>query len=789
MKLRLHHILLLFLLFYCIHAAFASSLEHDVPMGVIRGEKARIEVLSTGIEHTIHDMRVFYRELGNQEYQQMPMKREGYIYFADIKTDNTTSGQMEYYLAYEGNLGNIGTLPELNPQMRPFVFQIAPARTIQEPVDFEIVILSPISEDVVRNDEVLVAVSVMGGESQIDYSLSKLYMDEVDVTVSMEFSEGLLTYVPDQVRVGRHNVLLELYDINGELLTTKEWAFRAIQGEDRARDVNVRGSFFLDNRYQNISDESDNFLRGGGYLRGNYGNLDFYTRLLLSSDESADTQPVNRFTGELQYNFSPRTYIYFHGGDFIPYYNPLAFQDKRVRGVQAGLALGFFTFDYIYGQTYRSIEGYIDTSGEDDVQVNGTYTENIAAFRPGFRFGNNARWNLNFINSREKAGSIVYGGNVRESLIVGTDLSMNFDKRKILFEASVQASIKNTDAGAPELEFEDLVELYSSLADIKIAEQAFDFLKNSGLMSVTSGLNPLPSVGMQFDLHLKYFNNNLKLSYLNIDSEFESPGNPYLLKDIRGFYITDNIRLLRNQMYLNLFYKNYKNNLIEDNFYTHNSEVGVSMSCFPFKKFPSFTLGYERYNRDNSVSAQDTSLYSYLYIEDNITQRVSLASSYDVKLLKMRNTVSANLSHYNRQDAGNKESESTYNTLTIGLRTKYTFPLTTRLSYSIIGSVYGDTSRTTSDMSRFNIRLDYNINKVFGKDALRPFVNLSFQNIDTEFVLTENTSTVRNNYSVGLVYKSSSIGLFTLRYNQISYTTGDENINDHVLNVRYEKAL
>ena len=160
-----------------------------------------------------------------------------------------------------------------------------------------------------------------------------------------------------------------------------------------------------------------------------------------------------------------------------------------------------------------------------------------------------------------------------------------------------------------------------------------------------------------------------------------------------------------------------------------------------------------------------------------------------LKLLKMRNTVSANLSHYNRQDAGNKESESTYNTLTVGLRTKYSFPLTTRLSYSLIGSAYGDTSRTTSDISRFNIRLDYKINKVFGKDALRPFVNLSFQNIDTEFVLTENTNTVRNNYSVGLVYKSSSIGLFTLRYNQISYTTGDENINDHVLNVRYEKAL
>jgi len=213
------------------------------------------------------------------------------------------------------------------------------------------------------------------------------------------------------------------------------------------------------------------------------------------------------------------------------------------------------------------------------------------------------------------------------------------------------------------------------------------------------------------------------------------------------------------------------------------------MSYFPFKQFPSVTLGYEQYNRDNSVSAQDTSLYSYLYIEDNVTKRVSLASSYDINVLKMKNTLTANISHYNRQDTGNKESESRYSTVTLGLRTKYSFPLTCRLSYSLIGSAYGDTSRTTTDISRFNVRFDYRIDKVFGKDALRPFINLSFQNIDTEFVYTDNTSTIRNNYSLGLVYRSSAIGLFTLRYDQISYTTGDEKINDHVLNVRYEKAL
>ena len=104
------------------------------------------------------------------------------------------------------------------------------------------------------------------------------------------------------------------------------------------------------------------------------------------------------------YKFSERNNIYVKGGDFTPYYNPLAFQNKRVRGVDAGLAYGFFTFDFVYGQLYRGVEGTfatseintftqdpanpgvpVDTTIIDTIQGLGKYEENIMAFRPGFR--------------------------------------------------------------------------------------------------------------------------------------------------------------------------------------------------------------------------------------------------------------------------------------------------------------------------------------------------------------------------------------------------------------------
>ncbi len=787
MKLRLSIILVLFCMTMSVASGRKPLLEHEVPSGIVRGEKARIEVVSISGGQTVHDMRVFYRELGEQNYRQIAMKREGYVYVAELNTASTTTGRIEYFIAYEGALGVTGTLPEVEPQREPYVLRVSPARTSGQVADFEIVILSPAPEDVLAEDEVVIAVSVMGGESEIDFTLSRLYLDEMDVTSMAEMGDGLIIHVPPMIRLGRHNVKLELFDNSGELLATREWAFRVIKRVTGPPGLKLNGSVVLDNRYQDVSDRSDNFFRGGGHINLNYGQWDLYSRLLLSSEEEAERQPVNRYSSELQYNITDRSHVYLHGGDLMPFYNPLVFQDKRVRGLRAGLALGFFTLDYIYGQTYRGLEGSLDIDDNSDtLQVNGTYSEKIMAVRPGFRFGDHVHWRLNLVNSKQDENSIQYGGNVKEALIVGTDLSMQFDQRRVLFEASVQASIRNSDAGGPEVEYGDLVEVDSSLADNSQAERVYDLLKSLGFLSLTGGLNLYPSMAMQFDLHLRYLNNNLKLTYLNIANEFESPGNPYLLKDIAGFYINDNVRLLRNQMFLNVFLKLYKNNLTDVDYRTNNTEFGATVSYFPFKNLPSLTLGYSKHSRDNAVTPSDTATSSYLYIEDNYTQRFTAASSYDVRLGPVNNTFSVNFSTYLRDDAANAEGAGDFQSFIVSLRTRFPFQLTSRISYSMSETAYGDTLLTTMDIQRTNVRLDYRLRELFGRDVLRPFVNFSIQNIDSEYTSEESTSTTRTNFSGGLAYQTSKYGIFTLRYDKISYSYLGEDMDDQIINVRYE---
>jgi hypothetical protein len=771
---------------------FAGNLDyafyHDVPMNIVKGENARFEITLNGsntFASEYRDVQVLYRELGGDRYKTIDMKEEGFSYFANLNTKNINTGQIEYYFAFRDRFGNVKTLPGEMPQMNPYKMNIIPEQVQTTNANFEIVILSPELNEAIPDNEVIVAASVLGGETEIDFDQSRLFIDGVNVSSLAEFDNGIVTFVPENIREGRHNIELQLYNNDGELIQNKEWAFRAVKSGMNIEKVNYRGSFFLDNRSQTIAQNSDNFFTGGGYFAGNYSNLDFYSKLIVSSEESDEIQPVNRYTAELRYHFSPFNNIYLKGGDFTPYYNPLVFQDRRVRGIQTGLEFGFFTFDFLYGQTNRAIEGFqeINIATNDTLTSNGVYSENIIAYRPGFRFGENVQWNLNLVNAKQDGESIEFGGNVKESVVFGTDLSMNFDKRRVTFEGSFQASIQNSDAGGPELVWEDLVKIDSSLADNSGAESAFNFIKNSGFLSATAGLNPLPSFAMQFDLYLRYFRNNFKVSYLSINRDFAAPGNPYLLKDIKGLYLFDNVRLFENQVFLNLFFKTYQNNLSDDQYSTDNSEIGATVSYFPAGNYPSVTLGYTSYSRSNGVTEADTASMPYLYIEDNSTQQINFSSSYNLYFDNIKNTLLLNLTNYVRDDVGNSLSNSSFNSFTIGVRSTFDFPLTTKLSFTQSSSEVGDTVSTT-DISRYNLNVDYKFFNLFDVDILKPFFNLSIQSLD----YGKAGTTDRNNYAGGLIYQSSNYGIFSLKYYQISYKNvfTDKTINDNIFNVRYE---
>lgn len=802
------------ILLLSVASAMAGNIQffHNTPTGVIRGDEVKIEVMLSGMASEIYDLHLFYREIGDADYSSVLMKREGLIYQSTIKTAGFTTGQMQYYIAYEGALGEIGTYPEEMADLNPLMMEIAPARVLQEEGPAEVVILSPLEEETVQEDDIVVAVYVFSEEEQIDYSNTKLVIDGNNIRTNVDFSDGVMTYTPppgQDFREGYHNVEVQIFNTAGAALGQKSWSFRSIKGVSQKPKSFFRGSAFIENRYQSIGpsgegfDPVDNFFRTGGEFSGKYNDLDYRARLVLSSEEDANLQPVNRYTGEVKYNFSPENNIFLIGGDFNPYYNLLVLQDKRVRGIHAGLNLGFFTFDYIWGQLRRGINGRADSistggSLSSLVSVGGTYEQNMWSIRPGFKFGDTAWWTLNLINAKEDPNSIEIGNNVNESVSLGTDLNLNFDQKRVILDASFNASINNNNAGNPEISWDTLVAYNDDLEGNSGAKQAWDFLASTGWLSMTTGLNPLPSYAMQFDATFRYFYNNLKIRYYKMDRDFANPGNPYLLKDVSGIHISDNIRLFENQVYLTVFYKNYTTDRSRTDQATDNSELGATLSYFPYQSLPSLNITYANMDRSNGVSADQTDLFRI----NNKTQRLSFNTSYNFDVSGTRNAVTLNYTTYGRDEEVNTSSQSDFSLYAIGLRTNFAIPLVSRLNYSSSENDIGTgTSLVQSNLkvNTFLIGIDYVMDGFMPGDVFKPFANFRIQSVKTHrterFIDPEtitNIETDRNNYTIGLAYQSPTMGIFSIRYDLITYSNSTSSaistlpeFNDTILNARY----
>jgi hypothetical protein len=138
-----------------------------------------------------------------------------------------------------------------------------------------------------------------------------------------------------------------------------------------------------------------------------------------------------------------------------------------------------------------------------------------------------------------------------------------------------------------------------------------------------------------------------------------------------------------------------------------------------------------------------------------------------------------------REDIANQEANSDFQSLTFGLRTQFNFPLTLKMVYGQSGTDLGHTILTETDINRFNLRIEYALKNVITEDQLKPFINYSSQTIATE-TGAGRAETDRTNFSGGFVFQTSSYGLITLRFDQISYSGYAREISDRIINARYE---
>jgi hypothetical protein len=643
-----------------------------------------------------------YRTFGESEFKRLEMTVANNKASITIPAEKVVAPYVEYYLLlYVKDAPETETFPIENAVNHPLKLVINPA----EIPTYDIVWFSPESDRSSTPEDLLIAFSIPGTDTIIDITATKIYLNDNDITNYAVRSEDMFVVQPENIipppTEGAHRLRVEIFGSDGKRLNfiSREFSVKQIgqYGFD-VTELKYRGSVQIETRNENIGGTKNTYNTGSMNASTNYGDYKAFGNMYITSEEKSDRQPQNRYFigGE-----SPWFKIGY--GDSYPIFPSLIMGGKRIRGLTSNLFLGFFNVDFALGEVAKKVntlytEIPFDSVGEypdktyiqpepgiwATVDKAGTFKRSLLAVRPSFGSGESFQLGLSFLKSQDDKNSIKYGLMPQENLVLGSDLLLAFDKRRIELTGQTAFSVTNKDISDGNISDEDL-RLLTATQDIDTAliKKMRDIFSN--LITVNQHLVPLsvenlPTLSYEAALHLNYFDNQFRFAFLRRGTSFESFGQSYLRTDVSGFNVTDRFRILSNRLFFSLGFEQLSDNLSNlKQASTKFSTLSTTASYYPQQDLPNVSLGYvyasatNNLHRDSSQAADDN------------TNRFFIQSGYNFEFLERQNVV-LNINVSNRDDRTSRDWDTKNFSLSLGLNTYYSFPLQTSFIISFNNS-------------------------------------------------------------------------------------------------------
>lgn len=757
------------------------EVEYTPIRSVKGGQALPIEItLSNFSGVPVREVWVYFRYSGDGKFNARRLNSEGFRYYASLRFDAPQENLIEYYFGINYMDEKRETYPSDAASGNLFRASLQTTRNFGN----DVVIISPEQGEQIFASDVVITASFGRIAEMVDPEKSKLYLDTWEISRYVLKYQDFISFAPRKVPSGRHKIRLELFDKNENLVASKEWYFTAIPvlGVPRGgEEFTISGRFFAETRQEQLLDHSliDNYNQSGLHFRGGIGNFSFGARAYLNNREDSGRQPINRFSGFGRLNFWNQRYFNLSVGDAYPKLNPLILQNILLRGFHSNLFLKFFNLDVAYGKTLRAINAVTHTDNQSNIVVDrfGTYQRNILAVRPSFGSARNFQLGFTFLKGEDDTTSVNYGSDPQENAAAGADLFVGLDNQRITFEGNIDASVLNRNITGGSVDFDTLKK---SIEDLD--EKFYDLATK--VITINPYIIPRPNIAYQARLRLRYFRNSISFLYESVDENYLSFGQPYLLRDNRGFHIVDNVNLISNQVFLTVGFRQYHNNLQDvKSTTTDNTNVYANISYYPVKDLPQFTIGFNNYSRNNGISAD--SLSSLLYRpEDNRTNTINVTAGYPFQLQSLKNRIGINFLNYSRNDIF-KETESNSDYLMVNFRTEYAFPLRTLLEFIIQNTESGKGTLLESQLklTSFGGGVQYILPNVLGDDRLLLKANARLGKLETA---TYNYN--RNYFSFKINYSLPKYGNIGLAADILNYS-GDRDYNDFIYSARYDVSF
>ncbi len=675
-------------------------------LGVSVGEYSPGSPLPVSIDFTnlngIRGVNLAYRLFGQGTWTIREMQVVGNTALYMVPAGELRPTILEYWFRFvRSDGGPDTTYPAPDPETQPLTTDIGAG--VPEAGGFTI--LSPEPGEHLNRDDLLISFSVEPADTTIDHPRTRVLVDGDDLSGKLLIADGLYILRPENAGYspdgGPHSITVELFDGEGNRISLRSWDF-FVRGPRESGEAlslrthawETRGTLRMETRNETISDRVTPYNRAtlDGSATNGLFNIDGH--LHVTSEEKDTRQPQNRF-----FIGAESPWVRLGYGDSYPVMPDMIISGKRVRGFTGGVSAGFFDFDIVAGDVTRGVE-------RDSL---GTFSRNMLILRPSFTIWNGV-FGLTALHSKDDVGSISAGGAPAENLVAGSDLALSFDRKNIELRAQAGFSLYNsnirggtiTDAKIDSIFSDSTYDSFSE-QDLRDARDIFSRFITVNENLVPLGTKNLATLSYEGTLAVNYAPNNFTFSYIRHGASYESFGQPFFRKDIRGFSVNDRLRLVENRLLLSAGVERLQDNTAETRAaVTTYTTLSGGVTYLTRSDVPNFTLGLVSLTNSNPLDPASP------YSVDDHTLRFMVQLSRRVEL-GARHFASLTFSTSARDDATARQLDSRNLSLSLNVVTTYAAPLRTTVSAIFVSTEVDAAGSPASELnySTFTMAAQY----------------------------------------------------------------------------------
>ena len=642
----------------------------------------------------------------------------------------------------------------------------------------------------------------------------KFMLDDRLITTGIKFlSKDISILYKIPIKPGKHKLHFEvkadnvgwLPDINFEFElegskkkeNDKEYFSSLDQNLSTKKFFEMTGVLSADYRTVDITGPGKDFRQSPPYISNL--NINTVTRIGQVSI------PVKIFATSDEYNYQPPSIqsrnFYQVGllykkfeitwGDMNPNFDRLALPGSRVNGIRFAYKSKHFLFQALDGSLQRPIEGlkikYDPNSGlppanlrsDSTYIVPGTYKRRISAVQ--FGFGNRQEGfnlNLNFLKVKDDTGSIRYGLNPKDNVVVSSEQCMIAAGGKVKITSGIATSfITNSITGGPATKHQ----LDSALGK----KYAFDPkpYTDALIINVTTGKPGWQSVSGFFNTVFRIKSQTITADYDYFGSSYSSLANPFLRNDLQIMSLQDQVAFWKRKILFTGRGTYEFNNLSGTQFSTTQSYIGYGSLFITIKPLLP-QLGFNYYTQMRNAPA------SIAGSQSTNDQSNSFTATMLYSLSKKNVIHSINIMYNNlqRRDLNNNYNNNTTQMYNAGINEVFT-SIHLSLDFRYTTMVFkNEETGSNPTSSIYDGRMRYELTK------LKTYIFAGYY-INDVYATGYSTASTRHSLTGGISYRGIKNTVIDFEighapYNDLTYNYRNYNENyymgriTHNLNIR-----